>query len=1277
MTSPIKLACTTTLMLCLCGYARGQEADPALPKAPPGWKVEIVAKAPQIQHPSVVTTSPDGRIFVGEDPVDMHLPSDAAADRILCFHPDGKVTVFAEKLHAVFGIEYVDGKVFVHHPPFVSVFDDNDGAGGNRTDLIASTNPKPWGGSFNDHIPANFRLGMDGFLYMSVGDKGIYGAVGTDGSKAELRGGGVLRLRPDGSGLEVFASGTRNHLDVALNAEDDLFSYDNTDDGRGWWTRYTHMVDGGFYGYPWDYWPDDATPEKVQRQIETGTPGQPYTLWRMSEYGGGSPCGAVSYNEDALPAEYHNNNFHCEWGKGRVERFVVERSGATYRVVKRHEDFLTPGGELRPLGICVTHDGTGFLITDWNYGGWKNAEAGGKVGRLIRMTYTGEMNPTRRPDWYVQVGLGRKAACSLEDLVAALSHPARSVRMVASRRLANPVVGFGDPDELKQAAIPLLVAVLKDPTAPAHAKWHAIWTLDAIDGGAAARQAIVALVADESANPSVRRQAARQLGTRRAREGGEALIDLMDSANASLRFHGATALGRVGDPAYVADLLAYLKGEDDLFVRYAAFTACNRIGRADPAGWAQVVGGLGAENPQIHTGAMFAMRDTFDVALISALAAFAADGGNYAESRARALASLAPLHRQPEPWNGEWWGTQPVLSPRPAKAVEWAGTKLVHDTIAAALKDADPVVRLAAIRAVQVAPDPSAGDVLAGLFRDERDPAVRTEVLRALAVSSPGSAAGFIGDVLRTPAEHAALIPDAIAVAEKIGGPEMSAALVGVASAADVPAESLVLVIQSLGRLKDAAAVAALSRQIGNVDPKVAAAAADALGSIGGDAAVTGLVAGLGDVRPEVRRAAAGALGVVASPAGVEPLLAAYGDPEVAKEAIVALAATPDLRALDAYLAGLASPDGVVRERARAAVTKIAPEALPLIEQKLDATPLPPQVIDELQRLYTAYLPVRQWAIVGPFPLKADAPFDVANPPAAGEFPGIDGPAKWLTVDSGERGMVDLGSRFIPNSKAAVYAVARFDSRAERDVDLLTGSDDYMTLWLNGEQLLDDAGNSGWNPDEQHAKGRLRAGANVLVARVGNDGGGWQFSVALSGERTGKLFEYDTTKLDPEVYAKFAAENPGDAGRGKAIFFNTTGVACVKCHKVDTAGEGGDVGPALAGVGAKYDRAKLVESILYPSKQIFDGYQQTLVRTKAGKMLAGSVRGETETEVTLVDADNARTVLKKSDIGRMRVSELSLMPDGLHTALKPEEFADLIAYLASLKEAPPAAEGGK
>ena len=55
----------------------------------------------------------------------------------------------------------------------------------------------------NDHVASGTRLGMDGYLYISVGDKGIPKAVGRDGATIQLFGGGVVRVRPDGTGLEV------------------------------------------------------------------------------------------------------------------------------------------------------------------------------------------------------------------------------------------------------------------------------------------------------------------------------------------------------------------------------------------------------------------------------------------------------------------------------------------------------------------------------------------------------------------------------------------------------------------------------------------------------------------------------------------------------------------------------------------------------------------------------------------------------------------------------------------------------------------------------------------------------------------------------------------------------------------------------------------------------------------------------------------------------------------------------------------------------------------
>src|SRR3981081_3028491 len=73
------------------------------------WKLEILAEKTAIPHPSVVYPAPAGRIFLAEDPMDMKGSSKDPADRILVIQPDGKISVFAEGLYAVFGMQYIDG----------------------------------------------------------------------------------------------------------------------------------------------------------------------------------------------------------------------------------------------------------------------------------------------------------------------------------------------------------------------------------------------------------------------------------------------------------------------------------------------------------------------------------------------------------------------------------------------------------------------------------------------------------------------------------------------------------------------------------------------------------------------------------------------------------------------------------------------------------------------------------------------------------------------------------------------------------------------------------------------------------------------------------------------------------------------------------------------------------------------------------------------------------------------------------------------------------------
>jgi putative heme-binding domain-containing protein len=156
-------------------------------------------------------------------------------------------------------------------------------------------------------------------------------------------------------------------------------------------------------------------------------------------------------------------------------------------------------------------------------------------------------------------------------------------------------------------------------------------------------------------------------------------------------------------------------------------------------------------------------------------------------------------------------------------------------------------------------------------------------------------------------------------------------------------------------------------------------------------------------------------------------------------------------------------------------------------------------------------------------------------------------------------------------------------------------------------------------------------------------------------------------RLRPEDYAHAASSNAGDAARGRALFADLKRLACTRCHRV--GGHGGEVGPDLSDIGGKYDREQLVEAVLEPSRQIVEGYRPTVVATRDGRIVSGIVREETAELLTLVDADGERRGVPKKDVDARTTVGTSLMPDSLASGLSSREFADLIAYLASLRSA--------
>jgi putative membrane-bound dehydrogenase-like protein len=1008
----------------------------------------VVASAPKIKHPTVVCSAPDGRVFVAEDPMDISTPrADMMLGRILCFHPDGKTTLFAEKLHAVFGMQYLEGKLYVLHNPKFSVFEDRNGVGTNRTELIESTNPKPWALDWNDHVPANFRLGMDGFFYIAVGDKGIYGAVGRDGKRVDLYGGGILRMRPDGTELEVFSTGVRNILDVAMNAEDEIFTYDNTDEIE-WMGRLTHMVEGGFYGYPYDF-----------------SPRRGYTLWMMADYGGGAATGTLCYNEDALPLEYHGNLWLADFGKRQILRVKIQRDGATYRAVSRENVFSKVPADFYPVGIGWGADGKSIYICDWQH---RDTKENVVAGRLWKMTYTRASQPQPKPSWYVSAAMGQSTNAGVAELLTGLSHKSHAVRLTAQRALS----AHGEK------ATEALKGLLAMPRTPAHAKWHAIWALEAVP--------------DEVVNlarwggESVRRQALRKLGTERHAPARVALEEVLRD-EPSLRFHAATALGRIADKKSVKALMRDIDHPDP-FVGYATFAALNRIGRRHPETWEEIAHGLRSEFELRRERTAYALRETYDEQLVSVLGKTAQHEAP--EARISALRLLAGIHHKTPEWKGEWWAYHPVKSPRPRKSVEWAGTGTVLAALRSALNDDNEKVRVAAVEGIREAGDRDSAPKLREMFERGAGPELK------------GALVDAFGDLRDS---NAGLV--------------LMRALAG----ADRPLQ--LKVVSALGAMKFGPAAPALA-QIGAKGPtNVQAAALDALVQIGGESGFAGLQLLARNDAIELRRGAINAMGQLKNRSAIPVLLTAYTNAETRGAAIEALTQTPDKDAAEAYLEGLADRNASLREKCRKALSAIRAEAWPMVKNKL--AKLPPQGLMELHRIYNDYEPARE------------------------------------------------------------------------------------------------------------------AGLLTLIA-------------SLTG---------------PTEYAEFARSTRGNGARGRKLFFDAAGVACSKCHVVN--GEGGPVGPDLSTVGSQFSRDILIESVLYPSKAIREGYQQVMIELKNGDAFSGAVKGESADSITLQDSEARLQTLRKADIVERRTSELSLMPEGLHAALTLEDFADLIAYLESLKAPPP------
>lgn len=139
----------------------------------------------------------------------------------------------------------------------------------------------------------------------------------------------------------------------------------------------------------------------------------------------------------------------------------------------------------------------------------------------------------------------------------------------------------------------------------------------------------------------------------------------------------------------------------------------------------------------------------------------------------------------------------------------------------------------------------------------------------------------------------------------------------------------------------------------------------------------------------------------------------------------------------------------------------------------------------------------------------------------------------------------------------------------------------------------------------------------------------------------------------------------GNVEHGRSLFLTATGMQCRNCHKVGDQGK--TLGPDLTHIGKKYSPAEILENILEPSKKIDPKFQTWLVQTDDGKVQSGVLVERTDQQVTLRDAAGKDIRVNTDQIELMVAQKKSLMPEMQLRGLTPQDAADLLAWLASLK----------
>ncbi len=605
-------------------------------KVADGFTATLFAAPPIAMYPVCLTGTNDGVVFVCVDP-NLSLTAAKGKGRIVRLvdsDHDGKAdrySVFAE-MDSPRGVAF-DGKtLYVMHPPNLTAYRDTtgDGIADVQEDIVTGL-----GFDLNfrgaDHTTNGITLGIDGWIYIAVGDYGFQKAVGKDGTTIRHRGGGVVRVRTDGTGLELYAQGTRNMYDIAVDPLLHVFSRDNTNDGDGWQIRLHYIPAGAHMGYPMYYknFPNEHMPS-------------------LADYGDGSGTGGLFVYDNGMPQGFGNSLYTSDWLLGQVFRHPLTQQGGSYDV--KQESFVSV-----PHPADMAMDGMSNMFVASLAGG-EYTYGGDSVGYVIRVSPTRASAPSAP-------NLTTLTDAALRTLIVGPNalHALQAQREVLRRgERAGVVAG--------------LTASIMNSKLNAYARVAAMFTLRQLVG---ARSHATLRAAASAKDPQLRALALRALvdDTKQLADVTPALyVKALADTSAPVQLAALAGLVRLNAVSSASAIIP-LTTSADAAVSHIAINALVALNARDAA-----LAALDSKTPGVRAGALRVLQLMHDSNVVSALIA-----KNAATPSTDLVVALARLYHTDIEWTGDWWGTRPAFLGPYFTPTPWAQSATIAPVLRRAL----------------------------------------------------------------------------------------------------------------------------------------------------------------------------------------------------------------------------------------------------------------------------------------------------------------------------------------------------------------------------------------------------------------------------------------------------------------------------------------------------------------------------------------------------------------------------------------------------------------